>query len=198
MMLVTYQKEVMPRIKRVIEVQKNVGVKNDEGHSTGGIIDLIAELDDGKVYVLDNKTSGSFYVSEDVMTSQQLTLYCAVTGINRAGFLVLLKDPSKHKTCPACGNIVVGGNIKNCPAEINGKKCGTKMTVEFFVKHQVLLDTISEHAMDQVLNDSQSALDGITSNRFIMNRDACLDWYGQRCPYFNACHRNDTSDLDKS
>jgi len=74
-MIRDYEKKILPKIKDVLAVQKHLKLKNTSGDEVVMILDLIAELHNGKRYLLDNKTSSIRYTQDMVERSQQLIGY---------------------------------------------------------------------------------------------------------------------------
>ena len=71
-----YQRKILPEIKDVLAVQKKLELKNDDGDKIVGYVDFIAELNDGRKIIFDNKTSSRKYKSDRIQTEgQQLCLY---------------------------------------------------------------------------------------------------------------------------
>lgn len=97
-LLDTYIKEILPLIDEVLHVQHKFEVKNEDDDSFTGVVDFIAKLKDGRIVLFDNKTASSKYKKRAVIESQQLSFYIEqFPEINLAGYIVLLKDPSKEK-----------------------------------------------------------------------------------------------------
>jgi hypothetical protein len=94
-----YENEVMPQIKRVTAIQKQVDLENALGDSVIGAIDFIAELDDGITYIIDNKSASSFsyYPQGCVESSEQLALYTFSENIDHAAYIVYSKDVKRDK-----------------------------------------------------------------------------------------------------
>lgn len=90
-MLQVYMDELLPLIKRVISFQKEENLVNENGDTLTGFIDLIAELQDGKTYIIDNKTAARKYAESEAQISPQLMNYCNFTGINDVAFFVVTK-----------------------------------------------------------------------------------------------------------
>jgi len=90
-MLEVYMKELLPKIKRVISFQKEEILQSTGGDALHGFIDLIAELQDGKTYIIDNKTSAKKYTEAQAQISPQLMNYCNFTGIKDVAFFVVTK-----------------------------------------------------------------------------------------------------------
>lgn len=93
-----YEKEVLPQIAEVLEVQKRGTLDNGEGDTFEFIVDAIVKLHDGRVVLLDNKTASAKYPKNKVIKSQQLSLYLEnYPDIKYAGYAVLIKNPDKEK-----------------------------------------------------------------------------------------------------
>lgn len=96
-MLEAYYTSILPRIKRVIEIQKTFELPFPEQSGiVRGVIDLIAEieLDDGTVVpaILDNKSTSQPYTKNSYKTKEQLALYqAALPEYKYVGFLTLNK-----------------------------------------------------------------------------------------------------------
>lgn len=96
--LEVYVKEIVPQIKRVVSVQNQGIISNDEGHEFKYVLDFICEMQDGRVVLMDNKTSSAKYPKNSVQKSQQLSLYLEqFPDIKYAGYCVLIKNPEKEK-----------------------------------------------------------------------------------------------------
>ena len=130
LMLKAYLTEVIPRIKKVLAVQKQIDIQGEDGDSIIGFIDFIAEWEDGRIVIFDNKTSARAYEDDAVLKSPQLTLYTyAVESeykTRTAGFIVLRKAINKDvgKVCSSCKYDGTGGRAKTCDNTIKGKRCG--------------------------------------------------------------------------
>lgn len=99
-----YHDRILPHIKRVISIQQNISLQNEEGDEITGITDLICEVipdlsnpDHTLIAVMDNKTASSPYVKNSFMTKEQTALYTYSTGIENAGFFVLNKKDFKYQ-----------------------------------------------------------------------------------------------------
>lgn len=94
----TYAEDIIPQFKRVISVQDTKVVTNETGDEFILIIDFIAEMNDGRIVLLDNKTASRKYPKNKVVTSQQLSLYLnQFPELKYAGYCVLIKDPNREK-----------------------------------------------------------------------------------------------------
>jgi hypothetical protein len=190
----TYKKVVIPNIKRVIAVQKEILLENDGGDAFRGVIDFIGEWSDGVTYIFDNKTSGRPYKDDAVTLSSQLMAYSEETGINKAGFIVMCKAVpwEQHNNCDKCGFSDISSK-KVCP-----KKCGplNKIHVPKPVI-QVILDDVSERNRDEMFTEIQYLADEIKSSVFTPDTSKCWKVYGQKCIYFDYCKNGSMNNLVK-
>jgi hypothetical protein len=159
-LLEAYFREVMPRIKKVLDIQGEMNLTgyDEDGNPTEdsitGKLDLIAMIEDndGNVVhaLLDNKTTSQPYPKNSVQKKDQLALYaCAYPDIKTFGYLTM--------------------NKKN-------------------FKTQVLLDSISEEKKESVLTKFITALENIKNNIFERNKKSCYA-FGRRCEYYSHCHQ---------
>lgn len=206
-MIDTYAHEVLPQIRQVLAIQKNIELKNDAGDEIIGYVDLIVEWKDGKRYILDNKTSTRDYDSDSASKSQQLLLYHYICkdeykidgGI---GFIVLYKQIQKNRTkiCSVCGFDGSGARHKTCNNKVESVKLGNgapiyrrcdgewKETIDPKARIEVILNHSPEAAEDLVLSAFDSANEGIRKHVFTPNLQACGDFNSDyRCPYYLKC-----------
>lgn len=197
-----YNKHILPRIKKVLSQQKKISIKNEEGDEIVGYIDLIAELDDGKTYILDDKTSGSDYEKDAAATSQQLIVYYynekETYKLDGVGFLVSYKQLNKNKVkiCSKCGHDGSGGRHKTCPDVLKDEKgdsygrCNGEWveTISPEARFDVILNEVTESAENLVLETFDLAANGIKKGVFVPNLNAC-EAYGKdfRCQFFQKC-----------
>lgn len=195
-----YHKEVLPRITKVIEIQKKIELADDNGDTVVGYVDLIAELDDGNTYILDNKSAGRAYDEDAVQNSAQLSLYGLMEGIENAGFIVYLKAISKNKTkiCSICEHDGSGSRHKTCNDESGGKRCGGEWVEKINpeAKIQILTGKLNHNLEDMVLENVNQINTMIKNEIYFKNLDSCNDWYGGKCPYYSHCHNKDDSELE--
>lgn len=92
----TYIEDVLPKFKRIIDVQLERKVQNQEQDELTMVIDFIAELEDGRIVLMDNKTTSSTTSYRDVKNSQQLALYSEHFDVKYCGYLVLNKEINKE------------------------------------------------------------------------------------------------------
>ncbi len=209
--LEAYQRDILPKIKRVITVQKNVEIFDDEGNSIPGVIDFVAELQDGRVAVIDNKTSSEPYEVDSVGSSEQLAQYMAIlnifnddpdqewkTRIDCAVYAVMVKKLEKDitKTCKECGHTGQGSH-KTCDNLLDKIRCNGEWTKvkKFNVITQFITGDISEEFQDMVLENATSVTTCISNDLFPRNLSACHDQYGKKCVYFSKCHKGKTDGL---
>lgn len=206
LMLTDYNKKIIPRIKQVLAVQKHISLENSEGDKITGICDLAVEWEDGKRYVLDNKTSGIKYEDDSAMRSQQLILYHHVLRDELkidggVGFLVLYKNilKNRRKICTVCMFDGSEGRFKTCNKEINGNRCGGEWKESIFPETDidVILNPVSDAAEDLVISTFDEANNGIKAGIFNPNLNACKINAEMVCTYYNHCWKGDSSDLTK-
>jgi len=100
LILEAYKEQVMPKLEKVILVQHSISLPNEMGDSLIGVVDLVAQID-GKIYILDNKTSSIKYDEDAANVSQQLATYYEALkteyDISGVGFIVMPKQIRKRK-----------------------------------------------------------------------------------------------------
>lgn len=93
-----YANEIIPQFDEVISVQNKGVITNAEGHEFVYVLDFIVKMKDGRVVLMDNKTSSARYPKNKVKKSQQLSLYLEqFPDITYAGYCVLIKNPEKER-----------------------------------------------------------------------------------------------------
>lgn len=198
--LEAYKTEIVPKIVRVIDVQKKIELKS-ENDVIEGYIDFIAEWEDGTTRVFDNKSSSRLYDEDAVENSPQLALYALHEGLNKAGFIVYLKSIQKNKvkTCGVCGHDGSESRAKTCNNEIKGKRCGGEWTETITpkAKIQVVLGDVNPKLEEAVLDNFNSVNKLIKENVYYKNTHACDDYYGGSCPYKALCFKGVDKDLEK-
>jgi hypothetical protein len=201
LMLEANRKKVLPLIKRVISTQAKIELKNDNGDTLGGYADLVAELHDGRIVVLDYKTSSIRYEQDAVITSPQLTIYCFALEIGKGGFLVFSKSVLKEKTkvCKTCGYDGAGGRHQTCPNLVNGVRCKGEWDIKVVsldIDVQIMIEDIPDDFTNAVFESIEEANVGIKNQVFEKNYKACRGKYGP-CPYLDLCHNNSAKGLVK-
>jgi CRISPR/Cas system-associated exonuclease Cas4 (RecB family) len=88
-----YERDILPEIHEVFEIQKTVLLTNESGDRLRGKIDFIASFtsDPTTKYIIDNKTSSEPYKADSVANSIQLAIYCEAEGTNKAAYAVMEK-----------------------------------------------------------------------------------------------------------
>jgi hypothetical protein len=205
LMLAAYSEKVIPHFKKVLAFQKVIKLGNDEGDSITGYIDLIAELNDGRVVIFDNKTSASEYEADSVLRSAQLALYMHAVypefKTRWAGYIVMRKGIIKNrsKICSQCGyEAEKGARHKSCTAEIKGKRCGGEWveTIAPEVDINIIIDEIPERTENLVLDNFADIAHLIDAGVFPRNLNNCDNVFGQPCPYKRYCWYGDKSGLE--
>lgn len=99
MLIDAYEKDILPQIHTVFDIQKKVELPDDHGNNLIGYIDVIVsfiEAPDKKV-VLDNKTSSKPYKDDSVAESPQLSIYSEHEGLDYAAYAVVEKAIRKRE-----------------------------------------------------------------------------------------------------
>jgi hypothetical protein len=172
LMLQAYSAQVMPLIKDVLDIQREIKIVNDTGDSIIGFVDLIAELQDGRRVIFDNKTSSEPYKEDSVRISDQLALYC---------FALENVFKTRH-----CGYIVMPKKIK---------KLRKNKVVTPYVDIQVIVEEMPQEMEDKVMSGFSETDALIKEEKFDKNMSGCYT-YG-KCEMFDFCHKNDNKGLIK-
>lgn len=177
----TYFYEVIPKIKEVITVQEHFSFTNQEGDQIYGTLDFIVRWEDGKVYLLDNKTSSYKYKKDDAKESPQLSLYhYAVSDkykIDGIGYIVLNKNikKSREKTCKKCANVFYSRH-ESCPLN----KCGGDFDMKLNPSVEVtyIFDKVDPIIQDKVIQMFDDANTGISNGIFAKEHNKEFNKYG--------------------
>jgi hypothetical protein len=211
-LLKAYQEQVLPKIKEVICLQKEINLQNEDGDTVIGFLDLAVIWEDGKRYILDNKTASRRYDENAVEQSQQLSLYFHAEQeemkLDGAGFIVMLKEINKNrkKICAVCGFDGSGTRYKTCNNEILHKhpalvddavegRCDGEWihSINPTGDIQILLGKVSPQMEDTVINTFDEACTGIKSGVFEKNLNSCFNPYP--CAFRKWCLNGDGSEL---
>lgn len=204
-MLTSYRKKVLPKLKKVHEVQRKVTLSNNDGDNIIGYVDLIAEVEGyERPIILDNKTSSIEYEADAVLTSPQLSLYTHILepeyNTRMAGFIVLRKQiiKNKQKICSKCGHDGSGGRHKTCDNIIDGKRCNGEWIEKCFPEAavQFLVDAIPEATEALVMENVDDINAAIKAGHFTRNLSSCTNWYGGRCAHFGLCYKGSMEGLE--
>jgi hypothetical protein len=219
-LLKSFEEQFLPKVKNVIAVQKRADIVDPAtGDSVVGYIDMILEIEGyDKPIIFDLKTASRPYSQEQLDFSEQLTLYCAMKGqyaLDRSdfvdtdlvGYVVLCKEINKDKEahCKTCGHLR-SGRHRTCDAmytDPNDKtkqtRCGGEWeeTVALAPHVQVMVARKTQDQVDILLQDIAAIIAGMKNGIIYKNTSNCTNWYGNKCPFFDACHKNDYSKLIK-
>lgn len=210
-MLIAYRDQLLPKFKNIVQVQIPIKLESQgcSGDTVEGVVDFVAELDDGTFAVMDNKTSSVEYTQESVRTSQQLTLYTIILNqlhaeskfpveVTRAGYAVIRKKPIKtnNRVCTKCG-FKSDGKHKKCNNVLEDKsRCNGdwngKLDISF--ETQFFVDQISTVQQDMVLETVNEVNKAITHEIFTPNLQSCIGTYG-KCVYYDLCHNSKMDDF---
>lgn len=155
-----YATQVLPRIEKVLEVQKTISLKNELGDEFTGIIDFVAQID-GKIYICDNKSSSIKYAEDSVGESGQLATYYEA-----------MKD--EYDLAGACFVVIPKGLRKK------------KLPI---VDISMIFGSIKEELIDKTFTDYERVLEGVKTGQFNCTRNerggCCSTPWG--CSYKNWC-----------
>lgn len=170
MFLESYNKEVIPKIKRVLSVQEDVEIENNLGDKIGGKTDLVVEWEDGRIIILDNKTSSKPYKSDQVKTEGgQLALYHMAIG-------------EQHKATHV-GYVVMNKKIKSAGPRSQGIEVtipGTDKKAKVGI--QILIDEVPIELFDQTVEEFDGVLHNIKMANFDSKHPNCTQpWDFEPC-----------------
>jgi len=197
-----------PKITKVIKTQRHVNLKSDNSDdSIVGVIDMIVNLKDygDAPIILDLKTSSYPYKVEDLEISNQLTLYAALMQNEvplpaHVGYVVLCKNIPKEvvSICSSCGNIK-SGRHKTCEALVAGVRCGGVWTESRKPKPevQVMIEQKNQIQVNSLLEDFSNVVIMAKNDLTFKNTDYCNNFYGQKCVYYDLCHKGTQEGLKK-
>jgi hypothetical protein len=205
-MLETYYNYVLPEIEEVLDVQKHVELKADDKDSIQGYVDFVVRMKDGRVAVMDNKTSSIDYAEDSATFSPQLVLYKFLLNqspevkyeVTHTGYVVLSKKMEKNKTkeCLSCGYVPeMGGTHKTCNNTVNGKRCGGewKITLAPKCNYQIIISEPSQKFEEDLLTNINIQNMIIANGLYTRNFGSCMA-YGRPCPYKTLCYENKLTD----
>ena len=200
-LLEAFQQTIVPRIKEVKAVQKEISFVDESGSTITGFIDFTCVWEDGQEYVLDIKTSARPYDEDEANNSPQLTLYAHHEGISNVGFIVLQKAIKRdtERLCASCGLKEDNNRVKSCSQEVKGKRCGGALNerTTYHGEVQVVLGKTNEKLTDMVMHNFNEVDKLIKQGVFLKNLSSCTDWYGQKCPHWNMCFKGSMEGLEE-
>jgi hypothetical protein len=195
LMFKAYERDVMPYISKVYAVQREEIIEH-KGRKIVVKIDVDCELKGYGRTVLDNKTASRSYEPDAAETDLQLALYSALPEFTHKAFAVLPKRVKKNreKTCSVCGH-VSRGQARKCDA--GTPRCGGEwnVTIAPSLYAQLLVAPVCKDTSLAVMDDMRESIIKIEAGLFPQNLDACANQYGEPCPYFNYCHKQDKTGL---
>lgn len=204
--LEAYNEKVLPLIKDVVAVQKEVKISNDDGDSITGYIDCILKWEDDKTYIADNKTTTVKYGENSAGESDQLALYYhdQQNELKLDGVMFIVLDKKIKfktiKTCSKCHSVFVSKNNKRCTHVDKETKelCNSDLAVSYKpeVDINIYKSKVSERKENEVLEKFDIANNGIHNKEFEKNYKSCESVYG-RCEFYNLCHFGRDDDLIK-
>jgi len=200
-----YYKDILPRIKKVIAVQERMSLKNADGDEITGILDLIVKWEDGKTYLLDNKSSSVKYAPDSAKMGQQLPLsYYIVKDkykLDGVGYIVMSKKINKNKVkkCKKCG-MICETNHKTCNENIPDltekgpiyNRCNGEfdVTINPSVDIDIILNQVDESDEKRVIETFDDVNNKIINKEFATEHRKELNKYYQRCSYYNYYEGN--------
>ena len=98
MILEVYEKDIMPEIHEVFEIQKAISLPNANGDEIIGFIDFICSFVDAPTtkVIVDNKSSSKPYKQVDLDESDQLCTYSEAENIPDISYIVYEKNIRKR------------------------------------------------------------------------------------------------------
>jgi len=191
LMVEAFKKHMLPRITKVISTQKEIKLENEDGDVAQGYLDMVVELDDGKTYVLDLKTSARQYDDNAAAESPQLSLYAFHEGVKNIGYVVLYKNIAKNKvrTCTKCNKVEANARVKTCSNEDTGSRCQGELSevIDPEARLQLITSEVDESYTKAVIENFDTVNSLVKQGIFYRNFDACSNWFGQVCPFKKDC-----------
>lgn len=204
LLLELFKKEFIPRITKLHATQNFYQLKDEyTGDILMGALDFVVELEGyDKPIIIDLKTASKAYTKESIDLSEQLPIYIALSNgkfnTNLVGYAVLIKNIEKQKAskCVKCGHVKKGLH-KTCDNDINGTRCfgAWKEKVVLKPQMQVIIEEKTEDEVNKVLLDCGAVVEAMKNNIVYRNVQQCTNWFGSKCPYYDACHNDDLSGL---
>lgn len=159
-MIDEYYEQVLPKIEKVLLVQHEISMTNADGDKFIGVVDFVAQIN-GKIWVVDNKSTSIKYKEDSADNSGQLATY----------FEALRDD---YDLAGVCYLTVSKKVLKRKKPQIN---------IEF------IFGTISEELIESTFQDYDSVLTGIKTGQFQCTRNepggcGSLPW---KCSYKTMC-----------
>ncbi len=218
-LLEAFKEQFMPQVEEVLAIQKHAYLKDENtGDAVMGYLDFVLKLKGrDKPTIFDLKTSANPYKQEQIDNTDQLTLYAAIEGenfkTNDVGYVVCVKNIKKNSigVCKACGHTKTGQH-KTCDNVLRkpddpasgliydkDERCNGEWDFKTVLEPeiQVMIESKTDQQMTDILLDQGNILEAMNRQIVYKNTSKCNNWYGQKCPYFNLCHGNDSTGLKK-
>lgn len=199
----SFYKNFLPKVEKVISVQEEISLVNSNNDAITGFCDLVVKLKDyDKPIILDIKTSGKSYRPGVVQLSEQLALYkhslSEKYNTDLVGFVVFSKDIKKTvtKECLVCKCTFINPRVKTCDSIVEytvKKRCNGEFKIivtQFESPFQLMIDTVDEKFVDNVLNDFDISNVQIQAGEFKKNFKNCFGRFG-RCNLYDYCRNGD-------
>lgn len=203
----SFYKNVIPKIEKVISVQEEISLVNNNGDAIVGFCDTVVKLKDfDKNIILDIKTAGRAYEAGAVRLSEQLALYKHALSekynTNLVGFAAFSKAIKKTitKECCNCGKQFINPRVKKCDAQASvAKSVRCNGELKFVNKQvespfQLMIDTVDENFVDNVLNDFDIVNAELQVGEFKKNFKSCYGKYG-KCGLYEYCRNGNREDF---
>lgn len=203
-----FMKWVDENVEEILGTQVTIELEDGEGNKVPGLADFVIKVHGyDKPILVDLKTSARFYDRNSVKESEQLGLYyfylkqTKFPDMERAAYLVLNKQIKKNrvKTCLKCGHVTTGRE-QTCAEGGKGKsRCNGDFSVDITpeVVVQYIHDEIPEGFIQDTINKFNISVEGIKANKFEPCWDACDNYYGRKCPYYEFCRSGSMEGLIK-
>ena len=205
-LLELFKTDFLPKIKKVIATQKFYHLKDEvTGDTILGTLDFVAEVEGfDKPIIIDLKTAARPYTKENIDLSEQLPLYLALSNgrfnTDLVGYVVLVKNIPKKKIaiCESCG-YRKNGMHKTCNSTADEKRCGGKWNESFTLEPQLqfIVEKKTPEEVNSVLIDYGEVVEAMKQRIVYKDVQQCNSWFGNRCPFYDACHKNDLSGLKR-
>lgn len=166
LMLEAYVEQAVPKIKRVLSVQEFISIKNETDDELVGVIDLIVEWEDGRLLLIDNKTTSVTYNKKNIDESEQLATYEEAVldkyNLDGIGYIAIHKNFRKKKLPK--------------------------------VRIQILTGEITEELHNKTFKKYDTVINGLRAGKFHKNYENCINKFG-KCPYYNFCRNGSMEGL---
>ena len=160
LLIEAYEKDILPHIEEVFEIQKEISLENQSGDKLRGKIDFIASFKDDPTvrYLVDNKTSSEPYKDDSVANSVQLAIYCEAEACGRGAYAVMEKKMRIRE--PRARTQLIKDEVSD------------QQKQEVFDKLEAKLNNIA--CGEFVKKDSPKE----------------CHFFGKKCPYYSYCWNN--------